>query len=204
MTIGRDPSSDIQIDSLAVEPLHARISGHNNKFTIQHVGGAEGTFVNHKKIDECELKHKDIVRVGKHTLQFAHEEILPDEALLTHSRPVADMDLAPASLPAAPAAAKPAAFSEDAGGGQGWLQIMSGKYLGKTVKLKPGLTDLRKISTVPTVVARRNNGYHLSNLGEPDQVSVGGSKVGDESRLLHDGDVIKIGDMSLQFYIQAE
>lgn len=201
MTVGRDASCDVQIDSLAVEPLHARISGRDNKYTIQDVGSAEGTFVNHKKVDECELKHKDIIRVGKHTLQFHHEDILPDEALVTHSQPIAEPAV---PEPVKSESAKTAAFSEDAGVGQGWLQIMSGKYLGKTVKLKPGLTDLRKISTVPTVVARRNDGYHLSNLGEKEQVSVSGAFIGDESRLLNDGDVIKIGDMSLQFYIQAE
>lgn len=183
MTIGRDPSCDIHIDSLAVHPLHARLMTRDGRTTLQDSDSPDGTFVNHQRVDELELSDKDIIRVGKHVLRY----ILTNDLTLPHAE--TDIDDTPVS---------PAKEKDNR---TGWLQILSGKHLGKTVKLKSSLTDLGKQGLQPALIALRNEGYFISSLSS-DEIRVGDNSIGETSHLLNDGDMIHIGETQMQFYLQ--
>lgn len=109
MTIGREPSSDIHIDSLAVSPQHARILLQGGKCVLQNNTGEE-TFVNHQAVDEQALQDNDLIQIGKHTLRYISQgEPLPE---IDHSAPFSTPEPepeppAPASAPASPAPATP-------------------------------------------------------------------------------------------------
>ena len=66
--IGRSPSTDIQIDNLAVSKHHARFVKQKDRYAVEDLNSTNGTFLNDGKITRAILKHKDIVAVGKHTL----------------------------------------------------------------------------------------------------------------------------------------
>lgn len=187
MTIGRDPSCDIYIDSLAVHPLHARLLTSDGKSSLADTDTPEGTFVNHQRIDEVELADKDIIRVGKHVLKYieADSESHAVEAEEVHETPASTV---------------PQAAAEEEVR-DGWLQILSGKHLGKTVKLKAGMTNLGKQGMPPALIALRNEGYFISSLGD-DEITVGSEHIGERSHLLKDGDMIHIGSTQIQFYLQ--
>ena len=68
ITIGRSPSTDIQIDNLAVSKQHARFLKQKDQYVVEDLNSTNGTFLNDGKITRGILKHNDIVTVGKHTL----------------------------------------------------------------------------------------------------------------------------------------
>jgi len=185
MTIGRDPSCDIQIDSLAVHPLHARIVTRDGQSSVKDSDSPDGTFVNHQRIDEVTLSDNDIIRVGKHVMKYieANDDIAVEEPEAIFEEPIVEASEPEKDLR------------------KGWIQILSGQHLGKTVKLKSGLTDLGKQGLHPALIALRNEGYFISALGD-DEIKIGGSTIGESSHLLQDGDMINIGDTQMQFYLQ--
>ena len=72
--IGRDETSDIQIDNIAVSREHATIIKGPNYYFIEDMHSKNGTFVNGKKINKKFLKVDDEILIGKHSLQIILEE----------------------------------------------------------------------------------------------------------------------------------
>lgn len=197
-TIGRDPGCDIQIDSLAVEPQHARLIVQDKIITLADGRHDNSTYLNHKPISEQVLKNNDVIRIGKHVLIYS------DRVMATERKSV------PTSIHTSTNVQSPttinAATSEQAKSkveNSGWLQVMSGKKLGRTFKLRAGLTDLGKLGMLPALIALRSSGYFISNLADDNNLSVEDKTIGEKSHPLHDGDVIKSGKVTLQFHLQV-
>jgi pSer/pThr/pTyr-binding forkhead associated (FHA) protein len=188
MTIGREPSCDIHIDSLAIGPQHARLLLRDGACILQSQTGEE-TFVNNQPVSEQPLQDNDLIRVGKHTLRYASAgEPLPES-----DNPVV------ASAPApTPAVTPPTAGNSR----DGWLQVLSGSHLGKTIKLRSGMTDLGKVGLAPALVSLRRDGYYIANLGEDDNLRVGSESIGEKTWPLKDGDLIQIDKLKLQFHLE--
>jgi hypothetical protein len=191
MTIGRDPGCDIHIDSLALQPVHARLITTRGDSVLHNDSGEDGTFVNHKPVFEHKLVDDDLIRIGKHVLIYSVEDIVTHEPGF-----VTEVAEAPGPVPETPPSSSPKKKQAN-----GWLQILSGKKLGKTLKLKSGLTDLGKYGLQPALITRRSDGYHISKLGD-DDITVGNNDIGEKSWLLRDGDMIHIGSTQVQFYTQ--
>ncbi len=68
ITIGRDPENDIQIESLAVSRVHARIVRGSNSYLIEDLNSTNSTIVNGKKINKKYLMENDEITIGKHEL----------------------------------------------------------------------------------------------------------------------------------------
>jgi pSer/pThr/pTyr-binding forkhead associated (FHA) protein len=76
LTIGRNPTNDILIDNAGVSRRHAVIKMSGERFTVEDLGSANGTFVSGQKITSHELKDGDEIQVLKHRLVFR----IPKEA----------------------------------------------------------------------------------------------------------------------------
>ncbi len=188
MLIGSDPSCNIFIDSLALQPRHASITTAQRKSILRDLSnGDTGTFVNDKKLDgEYQLKHDDIIRVGKHTLIFATDpadELSTDDAVPKAVDPAEE-------IPVITAKGKP----KDA-----WLQIMNGANVGRTISLNRNLTNLGKAGVQMAVIAHRGDGYFLSHLEGERTPQIDGKSIGENSHKLEDGNVIQIGNVKMQF-----
>lgn len=188
-TIGREMGCDIHIDSLAIQPLHARVICRKGICTLQDTSKVNDTFVNHKPVKEHCLQADDLIRVGKHTLRFSLEK--------PASSTVENIILSSSSETRAEKT-KP----RHNGNVPGWLQFLSGRYLGKTINLKASLTDLSKHGIDKTLVAHRQEGYFISNLGNENSIQVANIDIGEKSWPLQDGDLIQVGSTKLQFYLE--
>ena len=160
MTIGSDPSCQLHIDSLAVQPKHATITTHNDESVLRDLGTSDGTLVNGKKVEEHTLIEGDQIQVGKHTLKFTFvpsaNEALDDEG---------------------------EGFQEalKASHRKAWLQILTGNNVGKTISLKNSITNLGKAGVQTAVIARRGEGYFITHLEGEHSPKVDGSPIGNES-----------------------
>ncbi len=65
MTIGRDPTNDVQIESVTCSRVHAKIFLGNGKTVIEDCNSTNGTYINKKKIKKATpLEHLDRVYIG--------------------------------------------------------------------------------------------------------------------------------------------
>ncbi len=70
ITIGRNETNDIQIDNLSVSKQHAKIFTKEEKFFIEDLKSTNGTYLNEKTISRADLNDRDIITVGKHTMEI--------------------------------------------------------------------------------------------------------------------------------------
>lgn len=195
MLIGSDPACTIHIDSLALAPQHARIDTQANTSVLVDLDTESGTYVNNKRIEKHMLADGDIIRIGKHLLNFKYEPNPDVSSDSTQQLEINDEALRAAIEEPAPEPAVPE------GNRRGWLQIISGQNLGKTLSLNRAMTNLGKPGVATAIITRRNDGYFLSHLEGKKTPLVGDTRIGDRSVKLNDGDVIQIGNIRMQFFL---
>ena len=185
LVIGSDPSCQIHIDSLALQPRHASITTENRKSVVRDLGTAEGTFVDDKKLENPhQLKHDEVIRVGKHTLLYTTEpaDEFSDELPSPIDPDSNELKLAPKSAPK-----------------HAWLQLMNGANVGKTISLTRNMTNIGKAGVQTAVITRRDEGFFISHLEGERPPQVDGQPIGDKSWKLEDGNIIQIGNIKMQF-----
>lgn len=67
---GRHPDSDIFLDDITVSRRHVAVERGDDGYTLRDVGSLNGTYVNHKRVDEARLRHHDEVQIGRYRLSF--------------------------------------------------------------------------------------------------------------------------------------
>ncbi len=203
MLIGSDPKCPIHIDSLALQPQHARLDTQGDTSVLVNLDDETGTFVNNQRIEKQMLKDGDVIRIGKHLLTYQHESV-PDMAATSEAEPdTMELDVA-ASSPATTGGESEISADEkiDHEGKQlAWLQIMNGQNLGKTISLNRSMTNLGKPGVATAVITRRNEGYFLSHLEGERSPLVDDKPIGTHSYKLVDGDTIQIGNIKMQFFL---
>ena len=201
MDIGSNQSCQIHIDSLAVADHHARIETHGQDSILFDLQTEEGTFINQDRITEHKLRDGDMIRVGKHTLSYKYEEVVS----LDSNESSTSIDIHPVMEDVKDIAEE---TTEVKFGGStpeskmGWLQILNGQNLGKTLSLSRAMTNLGKPGVATAVITKRHDGYFISHLEGKISPSIGKQQIGEQSVQLQDGDVITIGNIQMQFYLE--
>jgi len=186
--IGRDATCDIIIDNLALSPLHAIIEIENDDVTIidkSDVSEEAGVVVNASKVKQQKLQHNDIAYLGKYSLKVTREEntdsVVNDSMI--ESEPVATTFIKSVKIT------------------QGWLQIMSGPKLGRTIKLENSMMKIGKSGKSCAMISCREGQYFIAHLeGEP-RTQVARREIGDDRLTLTDGDMINIGTTQMMFFL---
>jgi len=75
VSIGRNVNNDIQIDNLSVSKNHAKITRDKDSYRVEDLNSTNGTYLNEKMVSKAELKHKDVLTVGKHTLEILMDKL---------------------------------------------------------------------------------------------------------------------------------
>ncbi|MGI9013617.1 MAG: FHA domain-containing protein [Phycisphaerales bacterium] len=68
--VGRDPSCDIQINSIAVSREHCAIESEGGDMFLRDLGSKSGVFVDGHKVDKVRLEDGVIISVGPAVLKF--------------------------------------------------------------------------------------------------------------------------------------
>ena len=194
MTLGSDASCTICIDSLAIQAQHAQIDTSNNDSVIRDLGTDEGTFIGATKIESMHpLKDGDVIRVGKHTLAYSYSEDINNTS---ESSSLSEVRVVETENNDDPIQMKAQEKT------QGWLQIMNGSNLGKTMSLNKAMTNLGKPGISTAVITKRQDGYFISQLEGNHPLLIKNQELGDKSHQLTDGDTIQIGNIKMQFYLE--
>lgn len=191
MILGSDTNCPIYIDSLAVQSEHAEINTVQNDSVIRDLNTEEGTYIGQDKIEGVHsLKDGDVIRVGKHTLAFSYSA-----GFIKEPDPVVEAAVEDTTSPAQ---------VEEQVKKQGWLQIMNGPSLGKTMSLNKSMTNLGKPGLSSAVISKRQNGYFISQLDGTDKhpVLITNKELDKKGHQLNDGEIIQIGNIKMQFYYE--
>ncbi len=62
--IGRDQSAYVVIDDASISRLHARIIVEGPSLQVTDLRSSNGTFVNQRRVETCNLSHGDLIRFG--------------------------------------------------------------------------------------------------------------------------------------------
>jgi len=199
MVVGSDPSCDIYIDSLALEPQHLQIDTEQQASRLKALSQENATYVNHEKVDAHQLTDGDNIQIGKHTLSYTFEE-LPEEEMLqainNSGQSISDQPAIAESEPEVEIETTPPKNKQD-----GWLQIMTGQNLGKTLSLHRSMTNLGKPGLATAVIAHRETGYFISQLEGKLPLQIN-SEPTDQPTKLNAEDIIQIGNIKMQFYLE--
>ena len=205
MLIGSDPKCKIRIDSLALQPQHARLDTQGDTTVLVDLDTEMGTFINNQPIKKQMLKDGDVIRIGKHLLTYQYESIpeLAEESTIEIQLDTVQLDLAAEATISAGGDSNQAAPEkvDHEGKRLAWLQIMNGQNLGKTISLNRSMTNLGKPGVATAVITRRNDGYFLSHLEGEKAPLVDEKPIGTHSYKLVDGDTIQIGNIKMQFFL---
>ena len=68
--MGRSKSSTIVLASPYVSRRHAWITYINERYMLNDIQSTNGTYVNHEKVDQHELRNEDKIRIGSFVLNF--------------------------------------------------------------------------------------------------------------------------------------
>jgi len=173
--IGRASDCNIPIDSLAIEPHHARVRRLGEEFIVEPIADATRVRINEQTITEAQpLKEGDRIQIGKHTLRFSEETDMIGQSSVVTRMPTV-----------------------------GWIQIQSGSHLGRTIRLNKAFTRIGKPDIDLAVIAHRGQGYYLSHLQGDKTPQINHQDIGEETYKLQNEDKITVGELKLQFFADA-
>jgi len=214
ISIGRQEDNDVVIDNLAVSRHHAQLVRRRDKFILEDLNSFNGTFVNERKIDRCELKEGDIILIGKHTLVFHRQGEIglempgPDSIEETrildtsHHRNLLAKDLKQKSEKA-----------QEEGELKGIIYYISDNGDVQEVKLNKRVTTVGKgenadirvkgflVGKSALLINKSEKGFYLSRGDGISSPLLNGESVKGQAKL-RDNDLIEVGSTTLRFSIK--
>ncbi len=221
-TIGRLPDNTVQIDNLAVSGHHARITWDKDHYEIEDLGSLNGTYVNNERVGKAKLRHCDLVKIGKHEIEFKNEGPALFTAVAAKTGPATPKLEATVMLDAkhvhdagkplmAPASAM-AAAATPAKERVGLLSVIEGKTDQEKYILTSKMSMIGKSSMASiklkgffapksaALISKRDNKYFIAPEHKV-KLKLNGEQVLSQ-RELTPGDVIEIGKMKAAFSFQ--
>lgn len=223
-SIGRLPDNNLQIDNLAVSGHHARITWDKDHYEIEDLGSLNGTYVNNERVGKAKLRHCDMVKIGKHEIEFKNEGPAPAAAIATKAGPsipkleatvMLDTKQAQEMHAGKPFFAPPAAMAAAAVPAKeriGMLSVIEGrtdqeKYVLTSKMNMIGKSSMASIKlkgffapTSAALISKRDNKYFIAPEHKV-KLKINGEEVLSQ-RELAPGDVIEIGKMKAAFSFQ--
>ncbi|HFD12811.1 MAG TPA: FHA domain-containing protein [Crenotrichaceae bacterium] len=191
VSIGRDENNDIFIDSLAIAPVHAKVTFSDSATTIETADEASVINVNGNQIiTTAELQHGDIIDVGKHTLEYSEEKAAIE---INNIYDEVDPDFV----------AKKAEINQRKSS-VGKLQILSGSKAGHVIALNKSLVRMGKENASEVEFLRCKDGYYLSATRESNKgaVRLNNQSISKQALKIADGDYLKIDETELLFFVE--
>jgi len=174
ITAGRDSTCNIVIDSLAIEPVHARFMIQNDRVKVSPATQQARILLQGMTLQEHLLQHGDKLVLGKHILTYQQHSVADN----TDS---ADTEKKPVIHP-------------------GWLQFTNGAKVGRTVPIRKRLMRIGQRDDCIALISTREDGFYISHLEGPLQTRVADAELADQSHKLESGDSIQLGKTRMLFF----
>jgi hypothetical protein len=184
VTVGRKPSNDIVLDDPTVSGVHAAFL-HMQYTYIEDLNSTNGIKLNGKKVNKRQLNHGDMVQIGQHEFKFIDDNVQDFESTVVIAPPAQENREKKKIVKAS-------------------VVIAKGPKQGESIALNKPYTKLGSANQV-AVIARRGTSYYLMPMtggAQGDSPRLNGQKIGAESMLLKNGDIIEVAATQLKFTIE--
>ena len=189
--IGRDETSDLVVDSLAVAPAHAVVVIKDGTSVIKQMNEKFPLLINDQTTKEWNLKNNDVINIGKHYIVYNTTDEFAEKIFETSPADATDPDVRALNQKLEDANKMPDAN----------LQVLNGVHIGRILRLKKAMTRLGHEGAGVIVIARRKDGYFLSALQGHDGLIVNRQPLGDRTVQLQNNDVIVVDSTEMQFFL---
>ena len=168
-SIGRRPYNHIVIDNMAVSGDYAVFQYDNDAFYVEDMNSTNGTSVNGIKVRRQQLKHGDIIGIAKFRIQFQALEQGLQEPLKV------------------------------TGVLTSVIEVLSGSYAGRIVKLTKPVTTLGKPGVAVASVTRRGESFVLRYIEGSRPLTCNDDVIAGKEHILADGDLINLANVQMIF-----
>jgi hypothetical protein len=199
-TIGREPSSDLCIDSDTVSKRHAAVTTTGNDQILQDLDSSNGTLVNGRRVSKHILQHGDVIEIGGCQLKYMNQKAQPDMDF-DKTMIMRGFVLAAENGPggASVQGAAPSARAARSRFPLGALKGLAGSQAGREVELSRVLATVGQPGQQLAVINRRPHGYFITHVEGRKYPLVNGKPIGEAPRALRPGDMIEVGAEKLVF-----
>ncbi|MBE0475081.1 FHA domain-containing protein [Rhodoferax sp.] len=189
-TLGRRPYSDVVMENMAVSGQHACLVLEDQHVSIEDLHSTNGTYVNGSAVKKQALQDGDVIEIGNFTIKFS-----------ANSGDVEDRveDQEGLSVNAGLVPTPPASPVEPAADLIGRIKVIAGPAVGRELRLTKIVTTFGKPGVAVAAITRREQSYFVHLVGGADAPMLNGSPVGQEPRMLSEGDQITLSGTVLQF-----
>jgi pSer/pThr/pTyr-binding forkhead associated (FHA) protein len=202
LSIGRTSDNDIVLDNRGVSRKHAQIEFSDQGALIIDNDSLNGTFVNHRKVNEHFLQDQDTITIGKFDLVF-HGETQPTKKISDMEGTMVLSTRRQKELVERDQKDKETA----AAAGGSVLVAMDGEkkrfsLAGETTTFgKSDFVNVRVrgflVSKLQAKIIREGESFTISNVGRSGKTKVNGEIV--NSTTLKNGDIIEVGKSVFRF-----
>jgi predicted component of type VI protein secretion system len=77
LVLGRSPDCDISVHDILLSRWHCRITPSNQGWLLIDLASRNGTHLRERAVEQCQLKHGDVIRVGKTKITFRADAFMP-------------------------------------------------------------------------------------------------------------------------------
>jgi pSer/pThr/pTyr-binding forkhead associated (FHA) protein len=198
VTIGREPDNELALDDPAVAPRHAAIVSIGNDHILEDLQSEAGTFVNGTRISRHILQHGDVAQFGAFYLRYLNPKATADADLERTMliRGVEGLVEAAGRPQAAPEPSR--TTSRGARFPKGRVRMIDGPRAGEIFELDRVIATFGTPREQVAVITRRPHGFFLTHVEGRRHPRINGRPIGPEARALRHGDVIEIGDTTLE------
>ena len=189
--LGRRPNSDVVLDNMAVSGHHACLILQDQQVTLEDLGSTNGSYVNGRAVKQQPLQDGDVIEIGKFKIKFSADSGEEDEREdfqegLTVNASLSEM---PQSSPEQPTANL-----------VGRIKVITGPAAGRELPLTKMVTTFGKPGVAVAAITRHGQNYHVHLVEGDDVPLLNGTPVGQEPRMLAQGDQITLSGTVLQFF----
>lgn len=202
-TIGRRSHNDIVIDNLAVSGEHAVMIANGEDTYLEDLGSTNGTTVNGQPIKKHLLQSGDTVEIGKYRLRYQVDGVHSEEHAvdIDTSQPLRREFYGPG--PTTIQLRQPGA-QDTTPQPNATVKILTGANAGRELALVKALTTVGRPGHQVAVITRRPTGYFIAHVEGEIFPMVNGQNLGSAAHPLHNGDVIELAGVQMEFSAPAQ
>ncbi|HSO43911.1 MAG TPA: FHA domain-containing protein [Rhodoferax sp.] len=189
-TLGRRPDCDVVMENMAVSGRHACLVLEDQQVSIEDLGSTNGTYVNGSAVKRQTLQDGDVVEIGTFKIKFLAGSGDDDGRDENQEGLTVNASLMP-TPPASPV--------EPAADLVGRIKVLAGPAAGRELPLTKMVTTFGKPGVAVAAITRRDQNYFVHLVEGVDAPLLNGTPVGQEPRMLGEGDQITLSGTVLQF-----
>ena len=189
--LGRDPSSDIQVNSSKLSRAHLRISFIKGCWELSDLGSSNGSFANNKKFDKHSLTKVTVIHLGGlDNLSFTFTPLTSGATNLKNSQKVKELGQTKLSK------FTPYEYLDDQPGPKR-VRLQQRIRIGRDATSDWHIEDINVSRTHAEIVQNASGGYDIVDLKSTNGTFLNGNRIRREN--LKTGDVIAVAGYARRY-----